>query len=142
MFTNGFTKISFLKQKHVEDTLGMHLDKKYKKQVDQLIAKEKQERVGLRHPWLTGIPTLGIWPSISRANASEEVAAELLRNNPKLRKALEASSDKAHKREVELMAKHIAEREALARENMMRTGVGGALSAMSMYRDRDREQED
>lgn len=150
MFAYGFEKHASLKQKHVEDVLGMYLDKKHKKEVSQLIDKEKSERLGLRHPWLTGIPTLGIWPRVSRDNAAVDVADEMLRNNPGLRKEVEKMRAdafkreqellaKEHQREVELMTKHIADREAASRERMLGMGVTGGLSALNTIMTKKKE---
>jgi hypothetical protein len=142
MFTTGFTKVAILKTKHVEDELGLYLDKKHLPEAEQHIQREKDERFALRHPWLTGIPTLGMWPMISRSSAAEEVARKLLRNHPELRKQLGTLQEQEHQREVELMAKHIAEREANARENMMAMGASTALSGLNSYLRHKKHSED
>ena len=42
-------------------------------QARNLLQREREERFALRHPYLTGIPTLGIVPTVSKRNASRSV---------------------------------------------------------------------
>jgi len=51
-----------------------------------LIEEQHGKRVGIRHPWRTGIPTLGIWPAISKALAKGEVLDSLSDKYPALEK--------------------------------------------------------
>jgi hypothetical protein len=126
-FSSGFEKVAFLKQKHVESYLGMIPDAKHSPEIRKLIDEQKQNRFALRHPILTGIPTLGMWPLASRVEAAEEVAHEMLRRHSVLREAKAELDAEEHRREVDLMKKHIAEREASSREAMMSMGSSAAL---------------
>ena len=65
----------------IEDELGVYLTDKNEEVARKLIRQQEKKRFGLRHPWLTGIPTLGIWPAISKARATDAIVNRLMRQN-------------------------------------------------------------
>ena len=79
-------KVSKLTVEDVEDRLGVFLPDKWENEARRLIAKEKGRSVALRHPVLTGIPTLGIWPAIAHAKGKERVSRIMLRQDARLRR--------------------------------------------------------
>ena len=54
------------------------------KETEEMVEEQYAKRLGLRHPWLTGIPTLGIWPAISKAKAESAIYDALSEKSPKL----------------------------------------------------------
>lgn len=55
----------------------------------KLYAQKKSKSFILKHPWITGIPTLGIAPSIAGAEAKSSVARKLMQGDKDLRKRVE-----------------------------------------------------
>lgn len=90
-----------LKMSDVEDSLGMYLDKKHHSRVKEHIAERKKKSFSLRHPVLTGIPTLGMAPAIAKGRAVEKIKRRLLRDDKGLRKAYDRAQDKAHSRRMD-----------------------------------------
>ena len=115
----------------IERHMGMYIrDSKDQDLVNRGIDEAYDKSFPLKHPYLTGIPTLGLAPAIAKDSAKDKIMHDLLRSNPEMHKEYLAAQEKAiqdaHRREVELMQKHIAEREAQARERMMLTGAWAA----------------
>jgi hypothetical protein len=81
-----FEKQAKIRVEDIEDELHLYLDDPREKKVRKLIERETERRVGVRHPVLTGIPTLGIWPAVSKAKGVEAIKRSLLRGDSKLRK--------------------------------------------------------
>jgi hypothetical protein len=137
-FWNGFEKRAKLTLDDIEDDIGFHLtDRADQRRVEEAVGRANDASIALRHPILTGIPTLGIWPAIARGNASSKIRADLFRNSRNARSlAQEVERRRAaqeaidHQREVDLMQKHIEERRRESHEEMMRTGVVGALAGL------------
>jgi len=68
----------------VEDEIGAYFPDPLKNRVRAAIDQQYNKRVGLRHPVLTGIPTLGIWPAASKNMAIEEIKRPILSGNKRL----------------------------------------------------------
>ena len=66
---NEIEKISKLRLGDVEDRIGTYLPDELEGKTSGMIANETAESFAIRHPFLTGIPTLGIWPGIAKENA-------------------------------------------------------------------------
>lgn len=107
--TQELTKVA-LKMSDVERNMGMYLDKKHHGKVNKMIEERKKKSFALRHPVLTGIPTLGLAPAIAKARAAEKIKRNLVREDKGLRKAHEKAMDKKHARRME-EAKMSIERE-------------------------------
>jgi hypothetical protein len=71
----------------VEDRLHLYLDDRDEQRARELIDYQTAKRLGVRHPVLTGIPTLGIWPAISKDQALGEITRRMLKEDPTLLKA-------------------------------------------------------
>jgi len=84
-FSEEFEKIAKIDLSDVEDQMGFYLADKYEDEARDLIARETAKRFAVRHPWLTGIPTLGIAPAISNAKGIDQIVASLARRNPEIR---------------------------------------------------------
>jgi len=86
----------------IEDSLDMILTDQQIAQAEDAIAKAKEKSFILRHPWLTGIPTLGIAPGIASANAEDKIIRSLIRSNPDV--AARVSANRAKQHELDLAA--------------------------------------
>ena len=64
---------------------------------------EKKKSFSLRHPYLTGIPTLGIAPAIAKNKAYSRTERRMLRGSHKLRTAKSKADEVAHRRMIEEM---------------------------------------
>jgi hypothetical protein len=111
--TSPMKKIA-LKMSDVEDDLGFYLDKKHHGKVRKMIEERKGKSFSLRHPYLTGIPTLGIAPAIARANATEKIKRNLLRGDKGLRKAHAKAMGERHRRDMDERRADIEREKALA----------------------------
>ena len=85
-FLNELEKVGF-SLRDIEEGVGgnFFFSKKEEPVAQKLLDEQVSKRVGLRHPWLTGIPTLGIWPAISEGSATGEIMDNLLRRNASMR---------------------------------------------------------
>jgi hypothetical protein len=134
-FWNGFQKEAFMQAEDVADRLGIYLDGKSMAMAEDLIEKEKAKSFALRHPILTGIPTLGILPAIAENAAMRRIEHKIMAD-PKVRSAVEESIEKEHRREAELMPLRMEERKREAQEAMAREGLRtlGGLGSEYMTR--------
>lgn len=97
----GHEKTAKLTMRDVEGELGFTLDKKHHPEARKEIDQRNERSFALRHPYLTGIPTLGIAPTLAKSRAKAIVTARLLRNDPGLRGHHEKVRERFRKREVE-----------------------------------------
>ena len=86
----------------VEKDVGFYFRDKDEAHVRRLISEQKEKRFPLRHPILTGIPTLGLAPYISKREALGDIKSKLVKKDEWIRREY---------REAELLRA----REALAR---------------------------
>jgi hypothetical protein len=96
----------------VEDKLHMYLNDRDENIARSLIEAETKKSLGVRHPVLTGIPTLGIWPSIAKSKALGEISRTMRKADPSLNKAY-------HKVTKELRADELEEIRARSLERAM-----------------------
>jgi hypothetical protein len=66
--------------------MGVYLSDKDEETARGLLKSEVGRRFVLRHPWLTGIPTLGLAPAIAKDQAYSKVMRKMLRGSPSLQK--------------------------------------------------------
>lgn len=119
-----FQKIARLGIDEVEDTLGVYLNDKTELQARDLINSQYAQSFALRHPVLTGIPTLGIAPAISYGRAMNKITRTLLKTNPELRaevKQNELEYEQQEREDLEAIRRH--------REKMQATAVAKTLGA-------------
>lgn len=86
----NFHKTSKLRMEDIEDNIGTYFNDRHEPFVRRLVAQENQNRMGLKHPILTGIPTLGIWPAIAKQKGVDSVTRQLVRNDQAIRQAYAA----------------------------------------------------
>lgn len=78
-----------LRVSDVEDDIGTYLSDKDETKVRRLIKEREGKSFALRHPLLTGIPTLGIAPAVAKSNAKEIIIRRMARDDAKLRDKME-----------------------------------------------------
>jgi len=81
-FQNEVEKIAKLRMGDIEDALGFYLSDRDESRVRDLIREREQKSFALRHPWISGVPTLGIAPAVAKANAVDIIMRKMLRGNP------------------------------------------------------------
>ena len=81
----------------------MYLPDKDEKKVRKLIKDRVSKSFSLRHPILTGIPTLGIAPTIAKHNAIQKIVRRMARGSSKLRGQLEANRKLRHQERMETL---------------------------------------
>lgn len=113
----------------LENTLGFYLADKQEQKARKLLDKEYENRFALRHPWLTGIPTLGIAPAIASSKASDKVIRTLARSDKAFNKALELMKDKKRK---EVLENYELQTKRIKAEQPSKAVAIGALGAMSL----------
>jgi hypothetical protein len=89
-----------------------HLNDEEEEVARELFGKAIKDSFVLRHPWLTGIPTLGIAPMRASANAYSDAVKVLRKKFPKLRDRDDANKSAAHEYGVKLFAAQAVERRA------------------------------
>lgn len=77
----GGYKAASLRVNDVEDHMQMYIKDKWEPYTRRLIEEQNQKRFALRHPVLTGIPTLGFAPRIAKEKAKDEIARKLYRRS-------------------------------------------------------------
>jgi hypothetical protein len=130
-----------LKLTDIEDDLDMYLrDKSHKSYAKDQIDKAYANSFSLRHPYLTGIPTLGIAPANAKSNALSKIRTNMLRKFPEIEAHLNAldnrakeEAEAAHKREMELLPLRMEEEKARARQQMIQTASMAGLEALRQY---------
>ena len=83
-FNDELQKIA-LNVSSIENDLGVYLGGKNEEKTKDLVDAAIAKSFILRHPWLTGIPTLGIAPAIAHGNAVDSISRRLLRDDSSLR---------------------------------------------------------
>jgi hypothetical protein len=76
-------KLAKLRVGDIEDAIGTTLDDKTETRVRKMIGNEKANSFSMRHPYLTGIPTLGIAPAMAEARAKDRIVKRLARSSAK-----------------------------------------------------------
>lgn len=87
----------------VEDQLGFLVPDEYENHVRQKAEEMRANSLALRHPILTGIPTLGLWPAFAKSDSDYRVAKSLLKTYPYMLAKHEAREQAAlaHDRELD-----------------------------------------
>lgn len=126
-----FVKESKLDVNDIEDNLGFYLNDKTEKKVRGLINQENANNFALKHPIITGIPTLGIWPLIAKEKAIDNITRKLLRNNTKFQELRNKAKEKEYQKTLKERELEIAELKAnqinLATKNLAKGWLSGQL---------------
>lgn len=128
--TQELTKTARLRMTDVEDELGMLLDKQYHPETRERIQDRHDNSFSLRHPYLTGIPTLGIAPAVAKENAVEHITRNLLRKHKRLRKEHRKLRDEMRARDLEDERLSIERARAEQPTRAIGAATSGALQLM------------
>jgi len=83
-----FEKVAkYLSMSDIENELGYYISDKVEPGVRRAIKDEYDRSFALRHPVLTGIPTLGIAPAIAHDKAVKSISRRLARRDASIRDA-------------------------------------------------------
>lgn len=81
----------------IESELGRYLSDTEESNIRKKITLQEKKRYPLRHPILTGVPTLGLSPAISKATAVREIITSMARGSTQYRKEL---ADNTRQKEI------------------------------------------
>lgn len=123
-YLDCFEKVAYMNLEDVENYMGGYLPDKDEVGVRKSLEDRKANSFILRHPWLTGIPTLGIAPAIVHNKAMNEIASKVLRSNPALAKKIRQERLEEFKLDTERSKAEQAERTASA----VMSGLGNIAS--------------
>ena len=93
----AITKIAKLKlsAETLERQLGIILTREQLKKLQAYLDQEIEKSYSLQHPWVTGIPSLGLAPAIAASNAYSTAQTNIIRDYPAINKAIkEAQREK------------------------------------------------
>lgn len=91
-FADELEKIA-LSTDAVEDRLGTVFTDEQIDVAQALLDAAKAKSFSLRHPWITGIPSLGIVPAISTAIAHDDATKTMARKYPDLKELYQKKID-------------------------------------------------
>jgi hypothetical protein len=100
---------------------------------NKLIEEATANSLGVRHPWLTGIPTLGIWPAISKEKALESISRKLFRARPELFAEWKALQDKKRVEDAELARLQVESDKANQGRNTVSAAGFAAAPLLAQY---------
>ena len=130
-FWDGFEKRAKVTLEDVEARMGAYLKPNHIDKVQRELDDRNEDNFALAHPILSGVPTLGVWPMSAKSKATNEVASKLMRLNPEYSSEKEHGYAKGLERKTPLIPLHVAERDALAREQIAKyTLMGTAVTAV------------
>lgn len=124
-----FEKIaSYLDLSDVEDRVGVYANDDYEPMIRGAIAKERDNSFALRHPVLTGIPTLGIAPAIAKENALDNITRHMARRDMGIANLLKAKEDRNEARALKQQELAIKRDEANRYRNAVQAGAKALLA--------------
>ena len=135
-------KTAKLNVSDIEDEIGAYFGDKDEAKVRNLIGKARSKSFSMRHPILTGIPTLGIAPHMANEKAKGKILRQLLRGDLKMRKAHGAKQSRARANRIEAHKMNTERLKATEKSRAARQYAMAAGSiASSALAQRQREQE-
>ncbi|MDP3012860.1 MAG: hypothetical protein Q8M92_01370 [Candidatus Subteraquimicrobiales bacterium] len=108
-------------------------------EIEDMLNERKSKSYGLRHPYVTGIPTLGLWPAISKSKADKNIKASVLMKHPKLLEQIRGYMDKQYDRHIERAKVQTESDKANASRNTVRAAalpIATYFAARSQYGDK------
>jgi hypothetical protein len=131
-------------QWNASDEFDVRLTDEEEVKARDLLQDRVDNSFSLRHPWITGIPTLGIAPGIARVRAYDAVGSKMRRDTPELRERIMDANKRAnaYNREVynEGKEERIADADRKLKYQGMALAAGVANKALER-RDEDREKQ-
>ena len=101
-FKDEIEKTGKFDAESIERILGGSFSNKQINELQKHVDDAKEKSFILRHPLLTGIPTLGIAPAVAKGLASEKIIRHSSRKDPAIRKLYNALIQ--HQRDVNIAA--------------------------------------
>jgi len=97
-------KTAFMKVEDLEDDfLGAHVKGEALTELaEELLQKEKDKSFALRHPFITGLPTMGLWPLIKEQYALRRSGRKLMRKDPEFAAHVREINDEAVRQQASL----------------------------------------
>lgn len=124
-----FEKIaSYLDLSDVEDKVGIYANDQYEPMIRRAINKELNNSFALRHPLLTGIPTLGIAPAIAKDTALDNITRGMARRDVGIANMLKAKQDQKEERALRQQQLDIQRDEANRYRNAVQEGAKALLA--------------
>jgi len=94
IYKSAANKLAKFDVEKVEDYSDLIIPTKLEPEAKQLIKREIAKKYILRHPWVTGIPTLGLAPVIQKGVSSQRIVKALAKSHPELMDAVERAKDR------------------------------------------------
>ena len=136
-FVDEMSKISKLTVSDIEDALGDFLPDRHEDVARALIKKKTDNSFAIRPPFLTGVPTLGLWPAISKGKAVDSIVRSMSRKNPDIASMVRDNTARIRREEIEDAELQTANDEANRYSNAIGATMPAALSAISAYNNRN-----
>lgn len=129
---------AFLRPEQAEDYMGAGvLPQPVMDVINAQTKKELGKSFSLRHPWLTGIPTLGIAPGVAKSRALDNIYRSVLRD-PKHAKLIQGRWDEQRKKSQEDRMAEAKARQAEAKweqaQQMRAALTEAAMQAAGAYK--------
>ena len=123
-FVDELEKIAswFVDVRDVEDEIGTRLNASRAAEVKSAINDRIAQSFSLRHPILTGVPTLGILPLYRKAQVVEDMSRDLVEERPELAEQIRSVA--------------AAKREQDSRESAVALGALGLIGAANAFANR------
>jgi hypothetical protein len=86
LFPELMEKVAKLNVSSFENRAGFYVNDKDETKIRSMIRDLKSKSFVLRHPWITGIPSLGIAPAIAQGRATNSILARMIRRDPDFKK--------------------------------------------------------
>jgi hypothetical protein len=103
-----------------------------------MLSEENAKSLALKHPWLTGIPTLGIWPAVSKERAAQDIRRRLFRQYPELVDQWQESMQQLKQEAMERQKLQVEQDRANAARNaVLAAGTAGSQLLSAYGRNRD-----
>ena len=117
----------------VEDRLGITLSGDRLSKAQTGVDEAKKKSFSLRHPFLTGLPTLGIAPAFAHEKAMNRITRGMMRSDPDLNRAVLAERARQRAEEQLEVENQIALDKANAAKNTASALGSSALAALTMH---------
>lgn len=125
-----FEKVAkYLDISDIEDAIGTYANDEYEPMIRGAITKAENSSLPLRHPILTGIPTLGIAPAVAKNNAIDKITRQLARRDVGIANSVQDRRDKIEQRALRQQELAVKRDEANRYRNAVNAGASALLKA-------------
>ena len=137
-----FSKQAKINLEDIENNLGVYIrNKQQQESADEEVENAYKNSFILRHPYLTGIPTLGIAPAVANISALKKIKHNLLRKHPDLHKHVADVERAKYERELEMLPLRLEEERSRSKRHLMNTAALTGLLALDSYHRNKRHDE-